>query len=123
MTSGRHGRNLLMRKSILKSSKSDLLGGTPGRSKRARRAVSFCNNLERVHFFDPSQTFKRGRNVGNSHDFRINITSTSRRSTSNNQRSYINNHMISNPSATAKRPDLTSFEQKLVTQMKGVKRQ
>ena len=82
MASGRRRCPLQVR-SILKSSTSNMRGGTPGRSKRAKRAVSFSNNLEKVHFFDPNQTFKRGINrLGNSLDFRINITAH-RRSTSN----------------------------------------
>jgi len=34
-----------------------------------KRAVSFSSNLEHVHFFDPSQGYKKGR--GSSVDFRI----------------------------------------------------
>lgn len=121
MTMRRPGRHSMVRKSILKSSRSDMRGGTPGRSKRSKRAVSFSANLERVHLFDPSQTFKRGRNFGNSLDFRINITA-SKRHTSKNQRTFIGNHILGNASATAKRPDFTFYEQQLLSQMKGLKK-
>lgn len=63
----------IFHKSILKSTGSNSArGGTPNRRHRNRRAVSFCDNLERVHFFDPNQTYKRGRG-GGSVDFRISL--------------------------------------------------
>ena len=51
-------------------------GGTPGHKKRQKRTISFSDNLERVHFFDPTQSFKPGRNAGGSVDFRINLSKT-----------------------------------------------
>ena len=73
------GKNQIHFKSILKSSGSCILrGGSAGRNKRRKRAVSFSNNLERIHFFDPTEKFKPARKVGNSADFRITISNKRR---------------------------------------------
>ena len=53
------------------ASSSSIRGGTPGRNRRKKRAVSFSEVLERVHLFDPNQTFRPGR--GHSVEFRISI--------------------------------------------------
>ena len=68
------GSYRILKRGILKSSGSSMRGGTPRISKHAKRAVSFSDNLERIHFFDPKEAFKPAARGTGSLDFRITIS-------------------------------------------------
>ena len=75
--------------------------------------MSFSNNLERVHFFDPNETFRPGR--GASVDFRVNISNARKaggrmNSASNSQRGK-----------NSKVEPYAQYEQYLLDQAKAVR--
>ena len=112
-------RSLVMpQKSILKSKGSPLRGGTPGRSYRRKRAVSFHANLERIHFFDPNKAFKPSGRGGGSVDFKISITCNKKTSLGGSLRIRNGPDMFEN-----KKTNFRHFEQELLSKMTTLKKQ